>query len=96
LGDILHSDELICGGVLVSQVRVGTLVPLVKDNAGSANGSVSSIPILEGANVVGRNHLVVVDKRISRKHLSLHASADGSIEVVVVSMVKTICEKQLL
>jgi tyrosyl-DNA phosphodiesterase 1 len=51
---------------------------------------------LEGANVVGRNHLVVVDKRISRKHLSLHASADGSIEVVVVSMAKTICEKQLL
>lgn len=28
---------------------------------------------------------MVVDKRISRKHLSLHASADGSAEVVVVS-----------
>jgi len=27
--------------------------------------------------------LVIADKRISRKHLSLHASADGSIEVVV-------------
>uniref|UniRef100_A0A0A9AMC4 Tyrosyl-DNA phosphodiesterase-related n=1 Tax=Arundo donax TaxID=35708 RepID=A0A0A9AMC4_ARUDO len=66
-----------------SRVRVGTLVPLGKDNAGSSNGSVSSIPIFEGSNVVGRNHLVVVDKRISRKHLSLHASADGSIEVVV-------------
>ncbi|GJN32535.1 hypothetical protein PR202_gb21049 [Eleusine coracana subsp. coracana] len=66
-----------------SRVRVGTLVPHAKENAGSNNGSVSSIPIFEGSNVVGRNHLVIVDKRISRKHLSLHASADGTIEVVV-------------
>jgi len=66
-----------------SRVRLGTLVPLTKDNAGSSNGSVSNIPIFQGSNVVGRDHLVVVDKRISRKHLSLHASTDGSIEVVV-------------
>ncbi|KAL6840568.1 hypothetical protein ACP4OV_029432 [Aristida adscensionis] len=66
-----------------SRVRVGTLVPLVMNNAGSSNGSVSTIPIFEGSNVVGRNHLVVVDKRISRRHLNLHASFDGSIEVVV-------------
>ncbi|PAN14246.1 hypothetical protein PAHAL_2G394200 [Panicum hallii] len=66
-----------------SRVRVGTLVPLAKDSAGSSNGSVSTIPIFEGSNVVGRNHLVIADKRISRKHLSLHASADGSIEVIV-------------
>ena len=69
-------------------MRVGTLVPLAKDNAGSSNGSVSAIPIFEGSNVVGRNHLVIADKRISRKHLSLHTSPDGSIEVVVVSMIK--------
>ncbi|RCV36125.1 hypothetical protein SETIT_7G294600v2 [Setaria italica] len=66
-----------------SRVRVGTLVPLAKDNAGSSNGSISTIPIFEGSNVVGRNHLVVADKRISRKHLSLRTSADGSIEVAV-------------
>jgi len=66
-----------------SRVRVGTLVPLAKDNADSSNGSVSTIPIFEGSNVVGRNHLVIADKRISRKHLSLHTSPDGSIEVVV-------------
>ena len=65
-------------------MRLGTLVPLTKDNAGSSNGSVSSVPIFQGSNGVGRDHLVVVDKRISRKHLSLHASTDGSIEVVVV------------
>jgi tyrosyl-DNA phosphodiesterase-1 len=45
-----------------------------------------SIPIFEGSNVVGRSNLVVVDKRVSRKHLSLRASADGSVEVVVVSL----------
>ncbi|XP_015695427.1 tyrosyl-DNA phosphodiesterase 1 isoform X2 [Oryza brachyantha] len=66
-----------------SQVRVGTLVPIAEGNAGSSNGTVLSIPIYLGANVIGRNHLVVVDKRISRKHLSLHATADGSTEVVV-------------
>lgn len=73
------------------QVRIGTLVPLVKENAGSTNGSVSSIPIFKGSNVVGRNHLVAVDKRISRKHLSLHASTDGTIEVVVVSLLEITC-----
>uniref|UniRef100_A0A0D9WZP9 Uncharacterized protein n=1 Tax=Leersia perrieri TaxID=77586 RepID=A0A0D9WZP9_9ORYZ len=66
-----------------SRVRVGTLIPLAEGNAGSSNGSVSSIPIYQGSNVVGRNHLVAVDKRVSRKHLSLHATVDGSIEVVV-------------
>nr|CAB3454489.1 unnamed protein product [Digitaria exilis] len=65
-----------------SRVRVGTLVSF-KDSAGSSNGSVSTIPIFEGINVVGRNHLVVPDKRISRKHLSLKTSADGSIEITV-------------
>ncbi|OAY67291.1 Tyrosyl-DNA phosphodiesterase 1 [Ananas comosus] len=42
-----------------------------------------SIPIFEGANTVGRCNLSVTDKRVSRKHISLHASTDGSIEVLV-------------
>ncbi|CAM0906128.1 unnamed protein product [Alopecurus aequalis] len=42
-----------------------------------------SIPIFEGPNVVGRSNLVVIDKRVSRKHLTLRAVADGSVEVVV-------------
>jgi hypothetical protein len=34
---------------------------------------------------------VVVDKRVSRKHLSLRAFADGSVEVVVVSLQEACC-----
>ncbi|KQK15923.1 tyrosyl-DNA phosphodiesterase 1 [Brachypodium distachyon] len=66
-----------------SRVRVGTLVPFGEGKAGSLGASLPSIPIFEGSNVVGRSNLVVVDKRVSRKHLSLRVSADGSIEVVV-------------
>lgn len=72
---------------MFAQVRVGTLVSF-KDSAGSSNGSVSTIPIFEGTNVVGRNHLVVPDKRISRKHVSLKTCADSSVEITVVSMIK--------
>ena len=69
-------------------MRVGTLVPFVEGKSGSSNASspMPSIPIFEGSNVVGRSNLVVVDKRVSRKHLSLRALADGSVEVVVVSL----------
>jgi tyrosyl-DNA phosphodiesterase-1 len=68
------------------QVRVGTLVPFAEGKSGPSSASLLSIPIFEGSNVVGRSNLVVVDKRVSRKHLSLRASADGSVEVVVVSL----------
>ncbi|XP_047064800.1 tyrosyl-DNA phosphodiesterase 1-like [Lolium rigidum] len=65
------------------RVRVGTLVPFAQGKSGPSNASLLSIPIFEGSNVVGRSNLVVVDKRVSRKHLSLRAFADGSVEVVV-------------
>ncbi|VAH29410.1 unnamed protein product [Triticum turgidum subsp. durum] len=69
-----------------SRVRVGTLVPFVEGKSGSPNASslpMPSIPIFKGSNVVGRSNLVAVDKRVSRKHLSLRALPDGSLEVVV-------------
>lgn len=55
---------------------IGFLLPLVDNTA-------SSIPIYEGINSVGRNNLAVSDKRVSRNHISLHASNDGSAEVMV-------------
>ncbi|XP_073005062.1 tyrosyl-DNA phosphodiesterase 1 isoform X1 [Typha latifolia] len=64
-----------------SRVKIGALVPLQSNLV--VNDSVSRIPIFEGANVVGRNHLAISDKRVSRKHISLHASGDGSAEVLV-------------
>lgn len=68
-----------------SRVKVGTLVPFVEGKSGSSNASLPmpSMPIFEGSNILGRSNLVAVDKRVSRKHLSLRALPDGSLEVVV-------------
>lgn len=66
-------------------MKIGTLVPLESVNAKSC--SVPNIPVFEGDNVVGRNDLKISDKRVSRKHISLKASVNGSIEVLVVSLV---------
>ncbi|XP_039119814.1 tyrosyl-DNA phosphodiesterase 1 isoform X2 [Dioscorea cayenensis subsp. rotundata] len=63
------------------QAKIGLLVPLRSDFV--VDKSISEIPILEGVNVIGRNNLNVSDKRVSRKHVSLQASPDGSSELVV-------------
>lgn len=64
------------------QAKIGLLVPLRSDFV--VDKSISEIPILEGVNVIGRNNLNVSDKRVSRKHVGLQASPDGSSELVVV------------
>lgn len=64
-----------------SKVTIGLLLPLQRNL--EVDSSISAIPIFEGINVVGRDNLTVSDKRISRKHMSLCASVDGSAQVVV-------------
>ncbi|OVA11144.1 Tyrosyl-DNA phosphodiesterase [Macleaya cordata] len=64
-----------------SLVKIGLLVPL-KNNL-DEDDSIPKIEIFEGINVVGRNNVSVPDKRLSRKHISLNASLDGSIDVTV-------------
>lgn len=64
---------------------MGTLVPLETIHATSC--SLPNIPLFEGENVIGRNDLKITDKRVSRKHISLKASANDGIEVFVVSLV---------
>lgn len=66
------------------QVMTGFLVPLERNL--TANCSAAKIPIYEGYNVVGRSNLTVFDKRVSRQHISLQTSFDGSTEIVVVCM----------
>lgn len=60
-------------------MKIGLLVPLQKNLL----TDYLNIPIFQGANVVGRNNLAIADKRVSRKHISLHTTVDGSAEVVV-------------
>ncbi|XP_077243520.1 tyrosyl-DNA phosphodiesterase-like protein isoform X4 [Tasmannia lanceolata] len=64
-----------------SRLKIGVFTP-IKNNE-EEDASVSNIPIFEGVNVVGRNDLPVSDKRVSRKHISLNAMLDGSVELVV-------------
>ncbi|WOL15127.1 hypothetical protein Cni_G23908 [Canna indica] len=64
-----------------SRVMIGLLVPLKRNLV--ADCSASNISIFRGDNVVGRSNLTVADKRVSRRHISLKASFDGSTEIVV-------------
>ncbi|KAG9140509.1 hypothetical protein Leryth_023021 [Lithospermum erythrorhizon] len=62
--------------------QVGFLVPL-NENLEEVGDEIPEIPIVEGANVVGRNCVPIADKRLSRKHLTLNADIDGSAEIFV-------------
>ncbi|KAG9454151.1 hypothetical protein H6P81_007055 [Aristolochia fimbriata] len=74
---ILH---LLRSPMAESRPKIGMLVSLSKNQEEDEE---SSIPVFKGSNVLGRSDLSVVDKRVSRKHVSLNTSSDGSIEVVV-------------
>ncbi|KAK2632308.1 hypothetical protein EUGRSUZ_L01729, partial [Eucalyptus grandis] len=60
---------------------VGHLVPLSKTL--EENASCPRIPLAEGPNVIGRGAASVPDKRLSHKHITLTASADGSASLLV-------------
>lgn len=63
-------------------MKIGFLVPL--NNNLEEDDSIPKLPILQGTNLIGRNNVSVSDKRVSRKHISLNASFDGSADVIVV------------
>ncbi|XAR53762.1 Phosphodiesterase I [Bertholletia excelsa] len=64
-----------------SSPQIGLLVPL--DNDLEEDPSIPKLPISLGPNPVGRNCISVSDKRLSRKHLTITASDDGSADVFV-------------
>ncbi|XP_022870063.1 tyrosyl-DNA phosphodiesterase 1-like [Olea europaea var. sylvestris] len=64
--------------------QVGFLVPLNPSNLEEQkDSSIPKISLAEGINYVGRNCIPVIDKRLSRKHLTLNISANGSAEILV-------------
>ncbi|KAK1375167.1 Tyrosyl-DNA phosphodiesterase 1 [Heracleum sosnowskyi] len=65
----------------VSTAQIGFLVP-VNDKL-EENTSIPKIPILNGPNIVGRDSIPVADKRLSRKHLSITASPNASVHLIV-------------
>ncbi|KAI6704001.1 hypothetical protein NL676_013137 [Syzygium grande] len=60
---------------------IGHLVPLSKTLEEKASSP--RIPLSEGPNVVGRNAVSLPDRRLSRKHVTLTAYADGSASLLV-------------
>jgi len=66
----------------MSLSEVGYLIPV--NQSLEEEGSVPKLPITDGTNVIGRNSIPVPDKRLSRKHLTLTASRDGSANLLVV------------
>ncbi|KAL2655301.1 hypothetical protein AAZV13_04G059400 [Glycine max] len=61
--------------------QVGYLVPLNRNFKEEA--SVPKFAVSDGINVIGRNNIPVPDKRLSRKHLTLTASPNGSASLLV-------------
>lgn len=66
----------------MSATKIGYLVPL--DNNLREDNSLPKLPLSQGPNVIGRTNIPVSDKRLSRKHITLTVSADGSASLVVV------------
>ncbi|XP_076922636.1 tyrosyl-DNA phosphodiesterase 1-like [Bidens hawaiensis] len=67
-----------------SSSQVGVLVPLNNNNLhDDTSNSIPRVEISKGVNVLGRDVIPITDKRLSRKHLSVTVSADGSVEVAV-------------
>ena len=63
------------------------MIPLNKSF--EKDNSLPELQVLEGENVVGRDNVPVIDKRLSRKHLTLTASADvadGFADLLVVML----------
>lgn len=69
-----------------SSSQVGYLVPLNQnlEDEKEEKASIPKLPISKGTNILGRNNLTVSDKRLSRKHLTITASTDGSANLLVV------------
>lgn len=63
--------------------KVGYLVPLDKNLEEDNSGL--KIPLSEGPNIIGRSNVLVSDKRISRKHITLTISTDGPAKLLVVA-----------
>ncbi|MFS7905158.1 putative phosphodiesterase I [Helianthus anomalus] len=63
--------------------QVGVLVPLSDNLDEDTSNTIPKVQISKGVNVLGRDVIPITDKRISRKHLSLAVSDDGSVEVAV-------------
>ncbi|XVF27815.1 hypothetical protein REPUB_Repub14bG0141400 [Reevesia pubescens] len=62
--------------------QIGYLVPVNKNLEEEASLS-EKLPLFHGPNFIGRNDVSIPDKRLSRKHIALTTSPDGSADLLV-------------
>ncbi|CAI8612455.1 unnamed protein product [Vicia faba] len=67
----------------LSHSQIGYLVPLNQNSEEEEKASTPKLPISDGTNIIGRNNLAVTDKRLSRKHLTITTSTDGTANLHV-------------
>jgi len=67
-----------------SHSQIGYLIPLNHNSEEQEKASTPKLAITDGTNIIGRNNLTVNDKRLSRKHLTITASIDGTANLLVV------------
>ncbi|AES78905.2 putative phosphodiesterase I [Medicago truncatula] len=66
-----------------SHSQIGYLIPLNPNSEEKEKASTPKLTISDGTNIIGRNNVPVNDKRLSRKHLTITASADGTANLHV-------------
>jgi hypothetical protein len=66
------------------QQQLGLLVPL--EEIDGVSSTEVNIPQFEGFNSIRRSNLVVTSKHVRRKHISIHASKDGTFQLTVVNI----------
>ncbi|KAI5430353.1 tyrosyl-DNA phosphodiesterase 1 [Lathyrus oleraceus] len=67
----------------LSHSQIGYLIPLNQNLEEEEKASTPKLAISDGTNIIGRNNLAVTDKRLSRKHLTITTSTDGTANLHV-------------
>jgi hypothetical protein len=68
--------------------QVAYLIPLKADL--KEDNSSPRITLSEGPNIIGRGNVSIVDKRLSRKHITIIVSTSGSASLSVVITITTL------
>ncbi|KAL3627567.1 tyrosyl-DNA phosphodiesterase 1 [Castilleja foliolosa] len=62
---------------------IGFLLPLNADLEEKGDSLIPKIPLSKGTTYIGRDCIPVTDKRLSRRHVAVNVSADGSADIII-------------
>jgi len=82
--EVPESNWLFDSFMSFSHSQIGYLIPLNRNFEEEEKASTPKLAISDGTNIIGRNNLSVNDKRLSRKHVTITASPNGTANLHVV------------